>query len=194
MIVRYKRMFKIPHTETVGTETVDLSPFACAVEVSLTRTDLSECPPEAPRFLAVADTAFSGTFLIRQALLQRWVGWTVSPPWVQLPIGFPQGMTVRDRNQIVLRQQSLVRLVDIGGIARILPAYMADLWLHPYQSRTYRMPFRISLPDGLVLFPTPTNNSAEGPPLPILGAAALHAAGLKLIANYAKLDFCIQPG
>jgi hypothetical protein len=66
--------------------------------------------------------------------------------------------------------------------------------LHPYQSRTHSAPVRIPLLDGFLLVPTPTSGREDGPPLPLLGALAMHLAGLKVITNYAKLDFCIQQG
>jgi hypothetical protein len=71
VIIRYKRLYADRHVETVGTETVELPPFDCAVEVSLTRRNLPTCPAGAPRFLAVVDIAFSHNLFIREALLQR---------------------------------------------------------------------------------------------------------------------------
>jgi hypothetical protein len=103
-------------------------------------------------------------------------------------------MTVRDRSQAILQHMLPVTLIDSGGVARTFPAYKADLWLHPFQSRTNRIPLRLSLSGGFVLCPTLQDNTEDGPPLPLVGSLALHDAGLKLIVDYEKLDFCIQQG
>jgi hypothetical protein len=194
VIIRYKRLYLKPHVETVGTEAVELPSLACAVEVSLTGRGLSTCPKDAPRFLAIVDTGFTHTLLIRQVLLERWAGFIVSVPSGPMPTGVVPGPIVRDQDQAFLRPQPSVTFIDAAGSSRSVPSYMADLWLHPFQSRTHQSPFRVPLHDGLLLFPVPTTNVTEGPPLPLLGALALRRAKLKLTVNYAKLDFSIQEG
>jgi hypothetical protein len=194
VIIRYKRLYPGPSVETVGTDEVNLPSLACAVEVSLTRRGLSSCPANAPRFLAIADTGFTHTLLIQQALLERWGGFTVSPPGGPLPTGVVVDPIVLDRNQALLQRQATVTTVDASGATRSLPAYTADLWLHPFRSRTHLEPLRIPLTGGFVLFPTPTAVGPDGPPLPLLGALAMQVAQLKLTINYAKLDFSIQEG
>jgi hypothetical protein len=194
VIIRYKRLYDDRHAETVGGETVELPRLDCAVEVSLTRRNLPTCPADAPRFLAVVDSAFSRTLLIREALVQRWAGCSVSARSGPAAPGRRPSPIVLDKTQALLRPQSNVTLVDASGVVQTHPTYEADLWLHPYQSRTHHEPFRIPLIGGFVLFPSPMNSGPDGPPLPLLGALALRRVGLKLTVNYAKLDFCIQEG
>jgi hypothetical protein len=143
----------------VGAATIDFVPFQIVVWVSFAPDGASTPLAGAPRFPAVLDTGFSGTFAITPGHLRRWAG----IEWRTLPF------------------DPRVRL-QYHGVE--VPHRRGNLWLYPNQYgwrdliEPHIPPLLLELPgiavygDGEQVGATATSRLI-GPRLPLLGLRAL---------------------
>jgi hypothetical protein len=142
-------------------------PFQILVWVSLGSMGSRELAPQALRFPAVLDTAFTDNFLIHRQQLRQWAG---------------------------LQQEHLRRFgADLRAHGRQIPLYAANLWIHanvPGQRDRFadHTPFLTELHRGIDIC-----EGADGyPRLPLLGARALRQRQLQLSIDYGRCQVWLR--
>ncbi len=133
---------------------VEVKPYQIVVMVSLATRRALALDPGAPRIPAILDTGHNHTFIIRRDQLNRWTG-----------------LRAPERGRIT-----------IGG--HRIPLMSANVWIHPNQPKTSKLPkrppFRLELKEGIAVIPDNVPTPAR---LPILGLRALVKNELKLIID-----------
>ncbi|MFH1919253.1 MAG: hypothetical protein ABIP48_05100 [Planctomycetota bacterium] len=168
----------VAEIETWG-DVVRIPPLQLVVWAALTPAGQAELP-DRPRWIpTVVDAGCSDNLVIAESHLRDWAG---LDPFELKTIGFDKGRTAS------------------GEETELLPRIEADLWLYcttDGASLSHRGPgnrrspaFRFELDRGFLLFDE--SQSMPGPPWPLLGAAALHRAGVQLEVDYDALRFSLR--
>jgi hypothetical protein len=155
--------------QVLGTS-ISIRPFQLLAWVSLTPREVQVLPSDAPKFIAVIDTAHGHNFSIKENWLREWAG--------------------LELNQLKLLAR-VVKIRDARGFEEIRPLHDANLWLHASQPNV--PPLFIELDRGITVYsdPPPGSQAASGPPLPLLGTRALRTAELLLQVNYRTMTFSL---
>jgi hypothetical protein len=129
-------------------------PYQIIVWVSLAAHAVLKLPPGTPRFPAILDTGNNHNFAIRREQFERWTR-----------------LTLPRRGQVAIDGQ-------------IVPLIVAHLWIHPnapgIADPSGHEPFRLSLEEGIAVYPSNVPNPAR---LPILGLRAIVQNNLTLTIN-----------
>jgi hypothetical protein len=135
---------------------VQLKPFQVLWWVSLTPPQQHQLPPGTPWLPALFDTGNNFTLSLREEHVKQAgpgliLAWSGSPLYVR----------------------------DGSGIVRTVPRLLVDIWLHSNLPHLAGQPYPLRLgPLGVAYYPS--TGAAKGPPLPLLGLAALWTGSLKL--------------
>jgi hypothetical protein len=144
----------------VGGESIDVVPYQIVLWVGFAPAGEALPVPGAPRFPAILDTGFSGTFAITPNHLQQWAGVV----WNTLPF------------------DHLLRL-EYSGVE--VPHRRANVWIYPnqYGWRDHLdpllPPYLLELPGGIAVYGDGVQVGRKataqlvGPRLPLLGLRAL---------------------
>ena len=129
-------------------------PYQIIVWVSLAAHIVLRLPPGTPRFPAVLDTGNNHNFAIRHEQFERWT------------------------------HLALPRRGQVAFDGRVVPLFAAHLWIHPnapgVSEPSEREPFRLSLEEGIAVYPSNVPNPAR---LPILGLRGIVQNNLTLTIN-----------
>lgn len=133
-----------------------LKPFQVVIWVSLTHPEAETLPPDSPRLPALLDTGHNHHLSLRvDHLLASGLSAPVS--WSDRPL----------------------RVRDAGGQDRDVPRLLVDVWIHSNRSELAEQPYRLRLGFGGAAC-YPASGPFQGPPLPLLGLAALCAGSLQV--------------
>src|SRR5262249_2520938 len=144
-------------------ELVPVRPYQIVVWVSLGIQDVLD--KDAMRFPAVLDSGHTHNFSIRADLLSRWAG-------LQAEALGDLGSILVNRAQVPLRP--------------------AHLWVHRNQHGSEELlprPFRLSIPQGIAVYPVGT---AASPRLPLLGLRSLVRSKLRLTIDGDKMRVSLR--
>ena len=145
--------------------------FQAVVWVSIVPVRPQSLDPLTPRFPAVVDLGYNGTFAIREEHLREWAG-----------------MDPR-----LFRRLRSTQLRGAPSDQRL-----ASLWLHPNEPNTRqapsRSPFPLDLHHGMTVMrrPVGTDQQDHRPRLPLIGFRALHTAGLEVVVDCKRCRLSIR--
>ncbi len=159
----------------VGVE-VEIFAYEPVVWVSVTRPEITILPPDAHKFLAIADTGNTVAFNIREDHLTAWTGLKavdLSPA--------PPG-----------------KVADASGRTEEFKRRQAKVWLHPYPEGTGVGPRDLNIAGGILVYESPSGGQSPlatpqpvGPHLPFLGARAFFPTKLAVFVDYELLQVTI---
>jgi hypothetical protein len=157
-VVIRKLPFSRAQTVSVPGGSVDVLPYQIAVWVSVAPKYDRALRADMPRFPAVLDTGFGGSFLLREHHLIRWAG---------------------------LRREHLREVDSMRVYGVNIPVHAANVWVHPNVPGTREPaanaePFCIRLDPGVGVCPP----GLDRPRLPLLGMRGLFFGDLQIGFNW----------
>lgn len=135
---------------------IRLKPFQVLIWVSLTYRGVEQLPSATPRIPALLDPGHNHTFALGEQYLEQ-SGLMPPYPWSGQPL----------------------RVRDASGVERVVQRLYVDVWIHANVPEFADRPYPLRLATrGAAYYPK--SGPVSGPPLPLLGMAALCEGSLTL--------------